>query len=105
MPFHDSPPVHPYRSLQGSFIGLLVQTGIQVLLGVVYDAARLDDAGWWRRVGCITLSWVKPTLLVAALVRMVDVLRLVDLHQPPTPERCQTLPRASLKKLLFSAKK
>ena len=61
------------------FIGLLVLAGMQVIPGEVYEAARIDGAGWWRQLGSITLPLVKPTLLVAVLFRMLDALRMFDL--------------------------
>lgn len=61
------------------FIGLLVLAGMQVIPGEVYEAAKIDGAGWWRQLGSITLPLVKPTLLVAVLFRMLDALRMFDL--------------------------
>lgn len=61
------------------FIGLLVLAGMQVIPGEVYEAARIDGAGWWRQLGSITLPLVKPTLLVAVLFRLLDALRMFDL--------------------------
>ncbi|MCC3289813.1 carbohydrate ABC transporter permease [Arthrobacter sp. zg-Y1110] len=61
------------------FIGLLVLAGMQVIPEEVYEAARIDGAGWWRTLGSITLPLVKPTLLVAVLFRLLDALRMFDL--------------------------
>ncbi|ALV44191.1 sugar ABC transporter permease [Arthrobacter alpinus] len=61
------------------FIGLLVLAGMQVIPGEVYEAAKIDGAGWWRQLISITLPMVKPTLLVAVLFRMLDALRMFDL--------------------------
>ncbi len=61
------------------FIGLLVLAGMQVIPEEVYEAARIDGAGWWRQLAYITLPLVKPTLLVAVLFRMLDALRMFDL--------------------------
>lgn len=61
------------------FIGLLVLAGMQVIPGEVYEAAKIDGAGWWRQLVSITLPLVKPTLLVAVLFRMLDALRMFDL--------------------------
>ena len=61
------------------FIGLLVLAGMQVIPEEVYEAARIDGAGWWRQLGSITLPLVKPTLLVAVLFRLLDALRMFDL--------------------------
>lgn len=61
------------------FIGLLVLAGMQIIPEEVYEAARIDGAGWWRQLGSITLPLVKPTLLVAVLFRLLDALRMFDL--------------------------
>ncbi|WP_181034109.1 carbohydrate ABC transporter permease [Arthrobacter sp. GMC3] len=61
------------------FIGLLVLAGMQVIPEEVYEAAKIDGAGWWRQLGSITLPLVKPTLLVAVLFRLLDALRMFDL--------------------------
>lgn len=61
------------------FIGLLVLAGMQVIPEEVYEASRIDGAGWWRQLGSITLPLVKPTLLVAVLFRLLDALRMFDL--------------------------
>ena len=52
---------------------------MQVIPEEVYEAARIDGAGWWRQLGSITLPLVKPTLLVAVLFRLLDALRMFDL--------------------------
>ena len=54
------------------FIGLLVLAGMQMIPLDIYEAARLDGAGWWRQFRSITLPLVKPTLLVAILFRLLD---------------------------------
>jgi multiple sugar transport system permease protein len=61
------------------FIGLLVLAGLQIIPEEVYEAARLDGAGVWRRFVSITLPLVKPALLVAVLFRLLDALRMFDL--------------------------
>lgn len=61
------------------FIGLLVLAGLQIIPGEVYEAAKVDGAGVWRRFVAITLPLVKPALLVAVLFRLLDSLRMFDL--------------------------
>jgi multiple sugar transport system permease protein len=61
------------------FIGLLTLAGLQLIPDELYEAARLDGAGAWRRFRAVTLPLVKPTLLVAVLFRLLDVLRMFDL--------------------------
>jgi len=61
------------------FIGLLVLAGLQMIPRDVYEAARCDGAGPIQQFFRITLPLVKPSLLVAVLFRMLDVLRMFDL--------------------------
>jgi multiple sugar transport system permease protein len=61
------------------FIGLLVLAGLQMIPREVYEAARCDGAGAFQQFFRITLPLVKPSLLIAVLFRMLDVLRMFDL--------------------------
>ncbi len=61
------------------FIALLVLAGLQVIPDELYESARVDGASAWQRFFSITLPLVKPALLVAALFRILDVLRIFDL--------------------------
>lgn len=61
------------------FIGLLTLAGLQLIPQELYEAAHLDGAGAWRRFRAVTLPLVKPTLMVAVLFRLLDVLRMFDL--------------------------
>lgn len=63
------------------FIALLVLAGLQVIPDEVYEAAKLDGAGAWKRFLFITLPLVKPALLVAILFRLLDALRMYDLPE------------------------
>lgn len=63
------------------FIGLLTLAGLQSIPAEIYEAARVDGAGPFRRFVAITLPLVKPALVVAVLFRMLDVLRIYDLPQ------------------------
>ncbi|MDO4242347.1 MAG: sugar ABC transporter permease [Actinomyces sp.] len=61
------------------YIGLLTLAGLQVIPDEVYEAAKIDGAGAWRRFTRITLPLVKPALVVAILFRALDALRMFDL--------------------------
>lgn len=61
------------------FIGLLVLAGMQIIPEEIYEAAKLDGAGWWRQFASLTLPLVRPALLVAVLFRLLDSLRMFDL--------------------------
>lgn len=61
------------------YIGLLTLAGLQVIPDEVYEAAKIDGAGAWKRFTRITLPLVKPALVVAILFRALDALRMFDL--------------------------
>lgn len=61
------------------FVALLLLAGLQGIDSSLYEAARLDGAGAWRRFRDITLPLLKPALLVALVFRTLDALRVFDL--------------------------
>lgn len=62
-----------------SFAALLILAGLQAIPGELYEAARVDGAGRWRRFLSITLPLLRPAILVALLFRTMDAFRVFDL--------------------------
>jgi multiple sugar transport system permease protein len=60
------------------FVALIVLGGLQSLPQRVYEAAAIDGAVGWRRLVYITLPLLGPTILTAAVLRSVDLLRFFD---------------------------
>ena len=60
------------------FVALIVLGGLQSLPARVYEAAEIDGAVGWRRFVYITLPLLGPTLVTAAVLRSVDLLRFFD---------------------------
>ena len=60
------------------FVALIVLGGLQALPVRVYEAAAIDGAVGWRRFAYITLPLLGPTILTAAVLRSVDLLRFFD---------------------------
>ena len=60
------------------FVALIVLGGLQSLPARVYEAAAIDGAVGWRRFVYITLPLLGPTILTAAVLRSVDLLRFFD---------------------------
>ena len=60
------------------FVALIVLGGLQSLPVRVYEAAAIDGARGWRRFVYITLPLLGPTILTAAVLRSVDLLRFFD---------------------------
>ncbi len=62
-----------------SFAALLILAGLQIIPEELYQAAKVDGAGTWRRFWHVTWSLIRPTLLVALLFRTIDAFRVFDL--------------------------
>ena len=60
------------------FVALIVLGGLQSLPTRVYEAAAIDGAVGWRRFVYITLPLLGPTIVTAAVLRSVDLLRFFD---------------------------
>ena len=60
------------------FVALIVLGGLQSLPTKVYEAASIDGATGWREFFYITLPLLGPTILTAAMLRSVDLLRFFD---------------------------
>src|SRR5688572_7652350 len=61
------------------FMALLLLTGLQVIPGEIYEAAKVDGASAWQRFRRITFPLLMPALLVALIFRTLDALRAYDL--------------------------
>ncbi len=61
------------------FVALLLLAGLQGIDASLYEAARLDGAGAWRRFREITLPLLGPAIGVALVFRALDAVRVFDL--------------------------
>ena len=52
---------------------------IQSINSEIYEAAALDGASGWQRFRLVTLPLLLPTVVTAAVLRSVDLLRLFDI--------------------------
>ncbi|MED4603516.1 sugar ABC transporter permease [Paenibacillus validus] len=60
-------------------IALIVMAGIATLPSDPYEAADVDGASAWRKFVSITLPLLRPTILVATMLRLIDVLKTFDI--------------------------
>jgi len=60
-----------FVSLPFSTYALLA--GLQSIPGDIYEAAALDGANGWRRYATITLPLLRPAILVATLINVINV--------------------------------
>ena len=61
------------------FVAILLLASLQQIDGALYEAARLEGATRWQVFRRITLPLIAPALLVAALFRALDAVRVFDL--------------------------
>jgi multiple sugar transport system permease protein len=60
------------------FLFLLLSAGLQAIPQEPYEAARIDGASPWQVFRDITLPLLKPTILLALLLRAMDLARIFD---------------------------
>ena len=58
---------------------ILVLAGLQGIEPSLYEAARIDGAGFWRALHHITLPLLVPTLLVATILLSIRSVNLIDI--------------------------
>jgi multiple sugar transport system permease protein len=57
----------------------LILAGLQIIPEELYQAAKVDGAGVWRRFWHVTWPLIRPAVLVALLFRTIDAFRVFDL--------------------------
>lgn len=60
------------------FIFLILLAGLQAIPQEPYEAARMDGSSAWQTFCHVTLPLLKPAILVALLLRTMDLLRVFD---------------------------
>lgn len=60
------------------FMFLILLAGLQAIPREPYEAAMIDGATTWQTFRHITLPLLKPAILVALLLRTMDLLRIFD---------------------------
>ena len=62
-----------------AFVVLFLLAALQSIPAELYEAARIDGAGSWRRFRSITLPLLAPALVAVALFRAVDAVKVLDI--------------------------
>lgn len=60
------------------FIFMIVLAGLQGLPGSVIEASYIDGANWWQMTWFIKLPMLRNILLIALLMRIIDVFRALE---------------------------
>jgi multiple sugar transport system permease protein len=61
------------------FVVLILLAGLQAIPEDLYQQAKVDGAGLFRRFHRITLPSLRPVLVIALIFRTIDSLRMFDL--------------------------
>ncbi len=62
-----------------SLVALLVLAGLQSIPDEIYEAARVDGATYFQTLWRVTLPLLRPTLIVALIVRIIESLQAFDI--------------------------
>jgi multiple sugar transport system permease protein len=60
------------------FLFLLLSAGLQAIPPEPLEAARIDGASPWRILRDVTLPLLKPTIVLALMLRAMDLVRIFD---------------------------
>ncbi|MGH9894422.1 MAG: carbohydrate ABC transporter permease, partial [bacterium] len=61
-----------------SFMFLILLAGLQAIPPFLYEAARIDGAGFWTQLRMITLPLLRGVLVVAVILRVLDAINAFD---------------------------
>jgi len=61
------------------FVVLIASAGIMSLPGDVFEAARVDGAGWFATLRKVTLPLLAPVILAAFIVRWLGAVKMFDI--------------------------
>lgn len=57
---------------------LILLAGLQAIPLELYEAADIDGANYWQSLRYITLPFIKPSVMVALIIRFIDVFNLFE---------------------------
>ena len=60
------------------FIFIIVIAGLQALPSEVLEASRVDGANWWQQIFLVKLPMISSILVIALLMRLIDVFRALE---------------------------
>jgi multiple sugar transport system permease protein len=60
------------------FVFLVLLAGLQAIPQEPYEAAKIDGSSRWQTFRYVTLPLLKPAILIALLLRTMDLLRVFD---------------------------
>jgi multiple sugar transport system permease protein len=58
------------------FMFMMLYAGLTAIPAELLEAAEIDGAGFWRKLGTVTVPLLMPTILTSILLRIIDALRI-----------------------------
>jgi multiple sugar transport system permease protein len=58
------------------FMFMMLYAGLTAIPAELIEAAEIDGAGFWRKLGTVTIPLLMPTILTSILLRIIDALRI-----------------------------
>ena len=60
------------------FIFIIVIAGLQALPSEILEASKIDGANWWQHIILVKLPMIRSILLIALLLRLIDIFRALE---------------------------
>ena len=60
------------------FVMVILLAGLQAISPDVYDAAKVDGAGWWRRLWSVTLPLLSPSTFFVLVISLINGFQVFD---------------------------
>ena len=60
------------------FVMILLHAGLQAIPQELYEAARVDGAGWWARLRHVTLPMLSPTTFFVVVISLINGFQVFD---------------------------
>jgi len=60
------------------FVMIILLAGLQAINQDLYDAAKVDGAGWWRRLFSVTLPLLSPSTFFVVVISLINGFQVFD---------------------------
>ena len=60
------------------FVMVILLAGLQAIPTDMYDAAKVDGAGWWRRLFSVTLPLLSPSTFFVIVISLINGFQVFD---------------------------
>ena len=60
------------------FVMVILLAGLQAIPTDLYDAAKVDGAGWWRRLFSVTLPLLSPSTFFVVVISLINGFQVFD---------------------------